>query len=148
MFTSYVIVYLWHTYTHTHTHTQLFSEVSEAPPSRPGFESDAEQSGYFLNIPFPDVNKSSPYPATLIQDQAQLDTDRFAAATNASGLCARVDNIVRGFRIHGPLDKELLQKALNQVASLHPLLRASFQRTRDKLYIQTPTTGKACVYSI
>lgn len=96
------------------------------------------------------MNQSISYPATLIQDHAQLDTDRFAAGTNTLGLSPRVDNIVRGFTIHGPLDLELLQKALNQVASLHPLLRASFQRTRDRLYIQTPVTGKfaLCMISL
>lgn len=121
---------------------QLFSECSEAPPSRPGFESEAEQSGYMLNVPFPDLNKSGPFPATLIQDYAHMDTERFAAGTNASGLSMRVDNIVRAFRIHGPLDKELLRKALNQVAALHPLLSASFQQTQDRLYVQTSSGGK------
>ncbi len=128
--------------TNAHTHAQLFSEGSEAPPSRPGFESEAEQSGLMLNVPFPGVNKSIPFPATLIQDNAHLDTERCAAGVNALGLSARVDNIVRALRIHGPLDKELLQKALNQVASLHPLLTASFQRTRERLYLHTNAGGE------
>ncbi len=91
------------------------------------------------------MNKSVPFQATLIQDHAHLDTERYAAGTNASGLSGRVDNIVRALRIHGPLDKELLQKALNQVASLHSLLTASFQRTKDRLYIHTNAGGKPCV---
>ncbi len=124
-------------------HAQLFSEGSEAPPSRPGFESEEEQSGLLLNVPFPDMNKSAPFPATLIQDHAHFDTERFAVGASTLGLSARVDNIVRALRIHGPLDKELLQKALNQVASLHSLLRASFQRTRDKLYLTTTAGGEA-----
>lgn len=130
-----------------YAHTQLFSEGSEAPPSRPGFESEAEQSGLMLNVPFPDVNKSIPFPATLIQDHAHLDTERFAAGANTLGLSARVDNIVRAMRIHGPLDKELLQKALNQVASLHSLLTASFQRSRDRLYLHTTAGGEPTLHS-
>lgn len=95
-----------------------------------------EQSGHLFNVPFPDMNKDAPFPATLIQDHSHLDNDRFTAGTNVSGLSPRVDNIVRAFRIHGPLDKQLLQQALNQVASLHSLLTASFQRTRERLYVQ------------
>lgn len=118
---------------------QIFSdEVSDAPPSRPGFESDAEQSAQTFGVPFPDVtDPSTPFPATIIQDNAQQDQERFAASAHPSGLSARVDNIVRAFQIHGPLDRELLSKALNDVASLHPLLSATFQRSRDRLYIKT-----------
>ena len=110
----------------------------DAPPSRPGFESDAEQSAHQFDIPFPAVAATSgPFPATLIQDNAQLDQERVSANAHPSGLSARVENIVRAFHIHGLLDRELLSRALNEVASLHPLLTATFQRTRDKLYIQT-----------
>lgn len=118
---------------------QIFSdEVSDAPPSRPGFESDAEQSAQTFGVPFPDVtDPSTPFPATIIQDNAQQDQERFAASAHPSGLSTRVDNIVRAFQIHGPLDRELLSKALNNVASLHPLLSATFQQSRDRLYIQT-----------
>jgi len=118
---------------------QIFcDEVSDAPPSRPGFESDAEQSAQTFGVPFPDVtDPSTPFPATLIQDNAQQDQERFAASAHPSGLSARVDNIVRAFQMHGPLDRELLSKALNDVASLHPLLSATFQQSRDRLYIKT-----------
>ena len=121
---------------------QIYSdEGSEAPPSRPGFESEAERSGQSFSIPFPEVNKSSPFPATIIQDHAQLDQDKLAASAHPSGLSARVDNIVRAFSIHGPLNREMLSKALDKVASLHPLLSASFQRCSGKLYMQTSHKG-------
>ena len=116
--------------------------TSEAPPSKPGFESDAEKSAETFQIPFPDVNVSSPFPATLIQDQAQQDNERFAAAASVSGVSPRVNNIVRAFRVHGPLDKDLLTRALNKVANLHPLLSASFQRLNGRLYVQTPPPGE------
>lgn len=120
---------------------QLLDDDSEAPPSRPGFESDAERSAQSLNVPFPTVNTSVPFQATIIQDYAQLDSTRFMAGTNQSGMSTRVDNIVRSFRIHGPLDKQLLSQALNEVASLHPLLTAVFQRYKDKLYVQVRNKG-------
>ena len=121
----------------------MFSdETSEAPPSRPGFESDLEKSAQAFDIPFPDsFTPSSPFPATIIQDYAQLDMARFAAGAHASGLSPRVDNITRAFRIHGPLDRELLSKALNEVVGLHPLLTATFQRGKDRLYLQTLQGG-------
>ena len=121
----------------------LDDDESEAPPSRPGFESDAERSGQSLNIPFPTVNTSVPFQATIIQDHAQLDSARFMAGASAAGISARVDNIVRAFRIHGPLDKKLLSQALNEVAGLHPLLSAVFQRYKDKLYVQIRNKGKS-----
>ena len=128
------------------TFLQIFSdEISEAPPSRPGFESDAEQSAQTLSIPFPEVtNLSNPFPATIIQDYAHLDMEKYAASAHVTGMSARVNNIVRAFRIHGPLDKELLSKALNEVASLHHLLTATFQRSKDRLYMQT-SQGKPYV---
>lgn len=123
---------------------QLFSddELSEAPPSRPGFESDAEKSAQMFRVPFPEVNINSPFPATIIQDHAQLDMERFSVNAQPSGISPRVDNIVKGFRIHGPLDKQLLSKALDEVASLHPLLTATFQRSGDRLYVQTTNASK------
>lgn len=115
---------------------------SEAPTSRPGFESDAESSAETFQIPFPDVNLSLPFPATLIQDQILRDTERYAAHITSTGLSPRVNNIVRAFNIHGPLDRELLKQALDQIVSLHPLLSASFQRWKGQLYAQTPGQGK------
>ena len=120
----------------------LDDDESDAPPSRPGFESDLEKSGNSLNIPFPTVNTSVPFQATIIQDHAELDSARFMAGASAAGISNRVDNIVRAFRIHGPLDKQLLSQALNEVASLHPLLSAVFQRYKDKLYVQVRSKGK------
>ena len=118
---------------------QIISEgASDAPPSRPGFESDAEKSTQTFSIPFPEVpTPSSTFPATIIQDHAQLDMERFAAGAHVTGLSPRTDNIVRAFQIHGPLDRELLSRALNEVSSLHPLLTATFQRCKSKLYVKT-----------
>ena len=95
-----------------------------------------------FSVPFPEVNISAPFPATIIQDHAQLEMDRFSVNAQPSGISPRVDNIVRAFCIHGPLDKQLLSKALNEVASLHPLLTATFQRSGDRLYVQTTNTSK------
>lgn len=125
-----------------YTVLQEFLETeSEAPPSRPGFESDAETSALIFQIPFPDVNASFPFPATLIQDQILQDTNRFAANISATGLSPRVNNIVRAFNIHGPLDKDLLKQALDQIVNFHPLLSATFQRSKGQLYAQMPTPG-------
>ena len=92
------------------------------------------------------MNTSLPFQATIIQDHAQLDSSRFMAGANPSGISTRVDNIVRAFRIHGPLDKQLLSQALNEVASLHPLLTAVFQRQGDKLYVQVGNKGIVDIY--
>ena len=56
-----------------------------------------------------------------------------------------MNNIVRAFEVHGPLDKELLRQALNRVASLHPFLSALFQRHKGQLYALLPRPGK-CIY--
>ncbi len=95
-----------------------------------------------FRIPFPDVNVSVPFPATLIQDNAQLDTEKFMAGTTNIGLSTRVNNIVRAFDIHGPLDKDLLGQALNKVVNFHPLLSATFQRYKGQLYALLPQPGK------
>lgn len=49
-----------------------------------------------------------------------------AQGIQPSGHNPRVNNIVRAFEIKGPLDKELLQSALDKVVSLHPVLLARF----------------------
>ena len=126
-------------------HLQIYSddEGETNPPSRPGFESEAEQSTHMFNIPFSPVScPDAPFPATLLQDHLQLDSERFTAAVLPSGLSPRVNNIVRAFTIHGPLDRQLLSRALDSVASLHPVLTAHFQRTSDRLYMQTPPPGE------
>jgi hypothetical protein len=116
------------------------------PPSRPGFESEAEQSTHMFDIPFSPVScPDAPFPATLLQDHLQLDSERFTAAVLPSGLSPRVNNIVRAFTIHGPLDRQLLSRALDSVASLHPVLTARFQRTSDRLYMQTLPPGRVSV---
>ena len=118
-------------------------EGHTTPPSRPGFESEAEQSTHIFHIPFSPVSTpSSPFPATLLQDHLQLDMERYSASALPSGLSPCVNNIVRAFTIHGPLDRGLLSRALDSVASLHPVLCACFQRTSDRLYMQAPPPGE------
>lgn len=94
-----------------------------------------------FQIPFPDVNVSFPFPATLIQDQVLHDTNKFAAHVTATGLSPRVNNIVRAFDIHGPLDKDLLKQALDQIVNFHPLLSVTFHRAKGQLYAQMPRPG-------
>lgn len=122
---------------------QIYSDSDDGdnPPSRPGFESDIEQSALTLDIPFVPLSNSSTtvFQATLLQDHIQLDMERYMAAVLPSGLSPRVNNIVRTFAIHGPLDHSLLQKALNSVANLHPILVARFQRDNGRLYMQIPS---------
>ena len=115
---------------------------SEAPPSRPGFESEAEKSAEMLQIPFPDVNISFPFPATLIQQQNMFDGEKCAVHATTTGLSPRVNNIVRAFNIHGPLDRELLSQALNKIVNFHPLLLAKFQQAGEQLYVQVPKQGE------
>ena len=114
-------------------------EDATNPPSRRGFESEAEQSTQIFDVPFVSVsNPLAAFPATLLQDHMQLDMERLARTVLPSGLSARVNNIVRAFSIHGPLDRDLLSQALNTVSNLHPVLAARFQRTSDRLYMQIP----------
>ena len=72
-----------------------------------------------------------------MQEQELIDHEKYAAAVRPSGLNPRVNNIVRGFEVRGPLDRELLSRAITCVAKLHPILSATFTRTGDKLRIQT-----------
>ena len=128
---------------------QIYSDDNEEdevhnPPSRPGFESEAERSAQIFEVPFvPVSDPSATFPATLLQDHMQLDMERFAQTLQPSGLSTRINNVVRAFSIHGPLNQELLSQAINIVTNLHPVLRARFQRTNDKLYMQIPS-GEHC----
>lgn len=110
------------------------------PPSRPGFESEAEKSAQIFEVPsVPVSDLSAPFPATLLQDHMQLVMEESAQTILPSGLSTRVNNVVRAFSIHGPLNQDLLSRAINIVTNLHPVLRARFQRTNDKLYMQIPS---------
>lgn len=123
---------------------QIYSDEeieAQGPPSRPGFESEAERSAQAFEVPFlPTPAPSAPFPATLIQDHRQLDMQRIAAGAQTSGVSSRVNNIVRAFSIRGALDRDLLSQALNFVANLHPIIAARFQRTRERLYMQVPNS--------
>jgi hypothetical protein len=87
------------------------------------------------------VNVSSPFPVTLIQEQVMQDMERFAANITTTGLSPRVNNIVRAFNIHGPLDKELLKEALDKIVNFQPLLSSTFLRSKGQLFAQTPSPG-------
>ena len=52
----------------------------------------------------------------------------------------KVDNIVRGMKVHGPLNVNLLSKALEQVTKLHHLLTLRVQHTED--YVLQALAGK------
>ena len=121
---------------------QIYSDDEggvQSPPSRPGFESEEERSTQIFDVPFhPSPSPTATFPATLLQDHMQFNMEKFAATVQPSGLNARVNNIVRAFSIHGPLDRALLSQALDTVASLHPVLAAKFQRHNNKLYMQAP----------
>ena len=88
-----------------------------------------------VEIP-PLLGPEQPFPATIIQEHALLDTERYAAGVRPSGLSERVDNIVRGFQVRGLLNKDTLSRALDAVARLHPMLTVQFYRKNNKVYIQ------------
>ena len=116
------------------------SGSSDPPPSSgPGFL-DASQSSFtsLAEVNFASVMSAGDnFPATILQDHELIDHEKYAVAIHPSGLSARVNNIVRAFEIRGPLDKELLGRAINCVVKLHPILSASFTRLRDKLQVKT-----------
>ena len=88
-------------------------------------------------VPIPPLlDPEQPFPATIIQEHALLEMERFAASVQASGLSARVDNIVRGFQVRGLLNRDILSKALDAVARLHPMLTVQFYRKDNRLFIQ------------
>ena len=74
----------------------------------------------------------------MVQQQAFLDHTQCVAGAQPSGINPRVDNIVRAFDIKGVLDKELLAKAIESTANLHPILGAQFERRGNRLYLRTP----------
>ena len=107
------------------------------PPSdEPGSHED--KISMLSDITLPSLTAPNhPFEATIIQDHAYLDAQRYSASVHASGLSVRIDNIVRGFEIRGPLNKEILSRAINAVVRKHPLLTVQFHRRKDKLYVQT-----------
>lgn len=99
-----------------------------------------------VEIP-PLLGPEQPFSATIIQEHALLDTERYAAGVRPSGLSERVDNIVRGFQVRGLLNRNTLSRALDAVARLHPMLTVQFYRKNNKLYIQcNPGTMMHPVY--
>ena len=88
-------------------------------------------------VPIPPLlDPEQPFPATIIQEHALLEMERFAASVQPSGLSARVDNIVRGFQVRGLLKRDILSRALDAVARLHPMLTVQFYRKDNRLFIQ------------
>lgn len=98
---------------------------------------DHERKLLLSEVPFPPLlDAEQPFPATLIQERALMDVERFAASVQPSGLSERVDNIVRGFQVRGPLNRDTLSRALDAVARLHPMLTVQFYRKESRLFIQ------------
>ena len=115
------------------------SGSSDPPPSGLGFRDESQSSFTSLaefNFP-PPTSSNDHFPATIVQEHELIDHEKYAAAVRPSGLSPRVNNIVRGFEIRGPLDRDLMCRAINCVAKLHPILSATFTRTGNKLRIQT-----------
>ena len=101
-----------------------------------------------LLLEFPSVpDDFSLFPATIMQEHAIIDT-RLALAQQRtlhgvdSGanpeLCQGVDNIVRSFAIRGPLDCQLLEKALRQEVAKRPVMRLVFYQYRDQIFCRPP----------
>ena len=49
----------------------------------------------------------------------------------------KVDNIVRGMKIHGPLSVNLLSKALEQIVKLHHILTLRVLHTKERYMLQS-----------
>lgn len=99
-------------------------------------------------VPIPPLlDAEQPFPATIIQEHALMDMERFAASVQPSGLSERVDNIVRGFQVRGPLNRDILSRALDAVARLHPMLTVQFYKKENRLFIQcNPGMYDACLW--
>lgn len=63
-------------------------------------------------------------------------------AQGSAGYNPRVNNIVRGFEIKGPLDKDLLQQALDKVVNSHAILKSAFRQRNDSNYYCRTSQGK------
>jgi len=73
------------------------------------------------------------FPATLEQVHQLTDMEQVGNLQSSN----KVDNIVRGMKIHGPLNVTVLSKALEQVVKLHHILTLRALHTEEKYMLQT-----------
>ena len=73
------------------------------------------------------------FPATLIQVHQLMDVEQLGEVESSN----KVDNIVRGMKIHGPLNVSLLSKALEQVVKLHHILTLRALHTKECYMLQS-----------
>ena len=73
------------------------------------------------------------FPATLMQVHQLIDMEQLGNVEFSN----KVDNIVRGMRIHGPLNVNSLSKALEQVIKLHHILTIRALHTKECYMLQS-----------
>lgn len=73
------------------------------------------------------------FPATLAQVHQLMDIEQLGDVESSN----RVDNIVRGIKIHGPLNVSFLSKALEQVVKLHHILTLRVLHTKERYMLQS-----------
>ena len=108
------------------------SSLKFQDPSHSSFSSLAE-------VELPSLsNEHQPFVTTLIQEQLLANHECIMTGVTPSGMSSGVNNIVRAYEIKGPLDKQLLETALQNVVKAHPILSSTFHRHNDKLYAHIP----------
>ena len=78
-----------------------------------------------------------------------IDMEHSSAQDDLSSFSNKIDNIVRGIKIHGPLNVSLLSKALEQVTKLHHILTLRVLHTED--YMLQASAGivmRYCCFSV
>ena len=73
------------------------------------------------------------FPATLAQVHRLMDMEQLGDLETSS----KVDNIVRGMKIHGPLNINMLSKALEQIIKLHHILTIRALHTKENYMLQS-----------
>lgn len=82
------------------------------------------------------------FPATLEQVHQLMDMEQLGDLEYSS----KVNNIVRGMKIHGPLNINSLSKALEQVVKLHHILTLRTLHTKEQYMLQS-SPGNNGVYN-
>ena len=73
------------------------------------------------------------FPATLAQVHLLMEMEQLGDLESSN----KVDNIVRGMKIHGPLNISLLSKALEQVVKIHHILTLRALYTKEQYMLQS-----------
>ena len=73
------------------------------------------------------------FPATLAQVHLLMDMEQLGDLEASS----KIDNIVRGMKIHGPLNINLLSKALEQIVKLHHILTLRVLYRKEHYMLQS-----------